>query len=301
MARESKFKERQVVEDVINLYESGLSCTDIGQQYSVSKVTIWRVLKNDGIELRKPKGKKSEFSNEYIYEMHLSGSTLSEIAEKTGIKERAVMNRLKNMGVKFPRGGSRKYAVKDVIFSSWSYEMAYILGLIFADGCMAQTRHSFSISQKEKEILIKIARLLGMPEKSIKMRNGSYHLSIHSVEMCKMLFWHGVTPNKSSTVEFPNVPTRYMGAFLRGIIDGDGWVDRKGYRVVVYTGSEKFSKGLNQAFLQLNLNSRIRKDKRGLYCITVSRKQNVRKLKEIIYTKSGDLYLKRKFLRFDSA
>jgi hypothetical protein len=298
MARESKFKERKVVEDVINLYESGLTSTDIGKKYSVSNVTISRVLKKHNIELRKPKGKKSELSNEVFYEMYFSGNTLGEIAEKAGIKERAVMNRLKKMGVKFPRGGSRIYDVKEDFFSSWSYEMAYILGFIFADGCMAQTRHSFSISQKEREILITIARLLGMPEECVKKRNDNYHLSVHSVEMCKMLFWHGITPNKSLKVEFPIVPARYMGAVLRGIIDGDGWVDRKSYRVVVYTGSEKFSEGLYEAFLDLKLNPRIRRDTRGLYSVTISRKHNVLRLADIIYAKKGNLYLKRKYLRF---
>jgi transposase len=301
MVKESKFNEKKLVEEVIKLYNSGKTCTDIGKLFSVSKSTIVNVLKRCGIERRSPKGKVSKYTNEVILEMYRSGDTLEEISSKVGLKEQAIMKRLKKMGVSFPRGGSRKHKVNEDFFSNWTNEMAYILGFIFADGCMSQSRHSITISQKESGILSQIANHLGMSQARVKFERGYYHLRVHSVTICKMLYWYGIKPNKSNTVAFPKIPRGYLGAFLRGVIDGDGWVDENGSRVVIYSGSQLFVEGLNEALVGLGLNSRIRRSKRGLYEVRISPKRDIRKLKEYIYANKRDLYLERKYLRFNNA
>ena len=50
--------------------------------------------------------------------------------------------------------------------------------------------------------------------------------------------------NKSLTVPFPNVPEEYLASFVRGVIDGDGWVQKEGYIMNITSGSKLFAEGL---------------------------------------------------------
>ncbi|MCB5934278.1 hypothetical protein LI012_00855 [Caldibacillus thermoamylovorans] len=58
----------------------------------------------------------------------------------------------------------------------------------------------------------------------------------------------GIYENKSLTVPFPNVPNEYLPSFIRGVIDGDGWVQKTGYVMNITTGSNLFAQGLLNVF-----------------------------------------------------
>ncbi len=67
----------------------------------------------------------------------------------------------------------------------------------------------------------------------------------------------GITSNKSLIVPFPKVPEEYMPSFIRGVIDGDGWVQKKGYVMNITTASQTFAKGLLTVFQNWKLRSEI--------------------------------------------
>ena len=48
--------------------------------------------------------------------------------------------------------------------------------------------------------------------------------SYNSKEIKKDLEQFGISSNKSLTVPFPDVPKEFLPSFVRGVIDGDGWV-----------------------------------------------------------------------------
>ena len=67
----------------------------------------------------------------------------------------------------------------------------------------------------------------------------------------------GIHPNKSLTVTFPNVPKKCLASFIRGVIDGDGWVDREGYSMNITSGSQSFAVELLSIFQLWSLRSNI--------------------------------------------
>lgn len=111
----------------------------------------------------------------------------------------------------------------------------------------------------------------------------------------------GVTPNKSYTVSFPDVPDQYMPAFIRGVIDGDGWVQDRGYVMNVTTASNSFANGLLAIFQKWNLRSEITTEltqsEKTIYRVWVKGKQNLPKLADIIYDGSGELFNENKKMR----
>ena len=118
-------------------------------------------------------------------------------------------------------------------FKRWSPEMAYVLGFFSADGGMfinSGGSKYLQFTSPDYEILLKIKRSLGAKQRiSLKRkyqncRKDCYLLQVGSKEMFADLRKLGFTPNKESTLIFPNVPDRYLCHFVRGNFDGDGCV-----------------------------------------------------------------------------
>ena len=115
-------------------------------------------------------------------------------------------------------------------FKKWSPEMAYILGFFAADGSMYKTKrgtHFIEFQITDKELLKQIRKLFDSNHK-IAMRNRNkkwkllYRLQIGSKAMFGDLIKLGMTPRKSKTIKFPDIPVHYLIHFVRGYFDGDG-------------------------------------------------------------------------------
>src|SRR5258708_3881960 len=119
----------------------------------------------------------------------------------------------------------------DHFFHKWGPDMAYVLGYFAADGCMYRNNNdsyyiSFTsadlslIAQVKKIMQVSNAIEIYQPRrKNSKLR---YTLQIGSKRIFKRLLDLGLTPNKSLTLPFPEVPDAYLGHFVRGYFDGDG-------------------------------------------------------------------------------
>ena len=107
----------------------------------------------------------------------------------------------------------------------------------------------------------------------------------------------GVVEGKTHIMTFPDVPDEYLPHFIRGVVDGDGWIQERGYVMNVTNASESFSYSLLKTFQQRNLNARISKQNNACR-VFVSGKQDVINLADWIYADCGDLYLPRKRERF---
>ncbi|MFD1040019.1 LAGLIDADG family homing endonuclease, partial [Virgibacillus byunsanensis] len=74
---------------------------------------------------------------------------------------------------------------------------------------------------------------------------------------------------------------------IRGVIDGDGWVQRNGYVMNVTTGSSHFANGLLSVFeswgLRSEITSTVSQAGNPIYRIWVKGKRDLPKLAKIIY------------------
>lgn len=146
---------------------------------------------------------------------------------------------------KIQSANARKYNINQDFFKTWSSNMAYVLGLWFADGCIYNKKmFDITLHAKDKYILKRIAEELGY-EGSLYdyVDRQAARLNFSCVVIYKDIVALGGTENKSSTIDFPEIPKEYLPDFIRGYFDGDGSVMYlKGNRLnsAITCGSKKF-------------------------------------------------------------
>ena len=193
-------------------------------------------------------------------------------------------------------------------------EKAYWLGFLYADGYVRLDSYDVSITlqERDKEHLEKFKKFVNSPckiaQKIVKLEDKQfmvYHFNINRKQIHEDLIKLGCTNKKSLTMKFPTeqqVPSYLLKHFVRGYIDGDGYIGlhtlKNGkivIRISITSGSLEFIQELvNKMNWQKNT---IRKDKRSnCYCIEWGSLKN----NQIMYDlyENASVYLDRKYEYF---
>ena len=245
--------------------------------------------------------RKPGMTDVVIINMYKSGMAFKEMMPLIGLSDRQIRNVLYKHGVQMNReqssGQPRKHKVNENFFKVWTHDMAWVLGLFVTDGTVNKHIHSISFAQKDERILKLIASymeadyILGATGSTCKTPT----LIINSKEIKKDLENLGITANKSLTLPFPDVPEEFLPAFVRGVIDGDGWVQKTGYVMNITTASKLFSDGLLSIFqrwgLRSEITSTITPAGRTIYRVWVKGKSYLPKLAMIIYNDANENFI----------
>jgi len=122
--------------------------------------------------------------------------------------------------------GKRLYNINEDFFKLWNSKMAYILGFTCADGNIYNKTLSWDLSNKDISNL-KLLKSFNMALNSnypIINRPFSYRLKISNPIILRDIKKLGIVPNKTKILLFPHVPEKYLNHFIRGFLDGDGWI-----------------------------------------------------------------------------
>ncbi|MBO0600198.1 hypothetical protein I2483_00855 [Sporosarcina sp. E16_3] len=236
-------------------------------------------------------------TDDIIIKLYKSGMSFKEMGPIVGLSDRAIRGVMYKHGVLMNReqysGQPRKHKVNEDYFKVWTHEMAWVLGLFVTDGHVNKQIHSIYFSQKDERILRLIAKY--MEADYVLAATGPTKITptliINSKEIKKDLEIMGVIANKSLTVPFPSVPEAYLASFVRGVIDGDGWVQKTGYVMNVTSDSQDFAAGLLSVFQSWQLRSEITitvsPAGNPIYRIWVKGKHELPKLAEVIYNNAA--------------
>jgi len=207
-----------------------------------------------------------------------------------------------NMGV--------KYKVNEKFFEKWSYEMAYILGFIFADGSLEDASYLrglyLRIHNTDYKIISKIKNALGSEHKIVRLpalnnnRKTRFILRIGSHKIFNDLSKFKLHPNKSLDLEMPAIPKKYFGSFLRGYFDGDGCVhiekSRGTLRVIFTSGCKNFLDKLSALIsenIKINLHRTL--NSRRSYQLRYSQQDGLKILSYLYKNIKNKLYLIKKY------
>jgi hypothetical protein len=199
---------------------------------------------------------------------------------------------------------NRKYSVNENFFKEWSYDMSYILGFWFADGCIYKSTFLLSQHKNDKYILRNISKVMEYDHKLVKRCDSNVReIRIYSEKIVKDIKSLGGKEKKSLDVSFPNIPKEYFSDFVRGYFDGDGSVsvskDGKRLYTSFTTASSKFAYGFFDS-LKKNvggLNGGVSEKKRdnGKYYNIWFSKNDAIRLRDFMYSSKSKLRLKRKY------
>lgn len=124
-------------------------------------------------------------------------------------------------------------------FSSWNFEMSYVLGFVVADGCVGVKRirkrdggkqYYFNITSKDRLHLENIKKAMNGQQKIYSKQSGYtnkkdyYFIQVGHQEICNDLLKLGIYPRKTYNLDPIKVPDKYFSDFVRGFFDGDGTV-----------------------------------------------------------------------------
>lgn len=115
---------------------------------------------------------------------------------------------------------------------------AYLLGWIASDGCIHPDSFCVELHEKDKEILELFQKEICPSALITKRKNrNTCWIAICSKKICFDLCKHlNVEPkNKQNKLRLPALQFHLMRHFIRGFLDGDGWIRSK--RVVCGIGS----------------------------------------------------------------
>lgn len=230
----------------------------------------------------------------------------SAIAKLFGIPtHNVILNILKDRDVEITH---KTYKFNEHYFDVIDDEnKAYIMGLLYADGCNHYDRGvlSLSLQEEDKHILDEINLLLGnkkplifenLSKKNINFHN-QYRINLFSRHLCNIMNIYGMTPKKSLTLTFPSWLRKDLYRhFIRGYVDGDGciyWNRTTNQSSVSMVGTEMFLNEVsnilhnNGIFVKVHSNHNVKE------LTTTSRVDTVKLITFLYY--NSNLKLNRKY------
>lgn len=201
-----------------------------------------------------------------------------------------------------------KYKINEDYFKKWSYEMAYILGFIVADGSLEDASYLrgkyLRIYNTDYYIINEIKYRLQSDHRIVQSsprdnRKVLYMLRIGSHKIFQDLGRLNIHPNKSLNIRVPTVPKKYFSSFLRGYFDGDGciYIEKKknNLKVIFTSGSKEFLDDLSKLisdYFMIKLHKAFNSHRS--YQLKYCQKDSLKIFKHIYKNTENKLYLIRK-------
>ncbi len=243
-------------------------------------------------------------------------SNKSKIKEYSRICEYCGKNFIVHNIAEINRGGnrfcssscsSRKYYVNESYFDSIDNQnKAYILGFIYADGCLSKKNELIiKLHHKDNDILEKIKKDMDSENNIFdiiqKDRDLQRCFRINSKRIIDSLKDIGLTTNKTFTIEFPDLDKEFIRHFIRGYFDGDGCISKRknsnSYNIVIFTASEEFKSSLVNIIEQMTKIKLGVSERNNGYAIYFNKKKFINIFYEFLYT-DCEMFLDRKRNKF---
>lgn len=266
---------------------------------------------------------KSKYKDEdfiMLCEEYKVNKNAKEIALREGIPLQTMYYYIRKLGYKQSK---RLHDLNENYFRIISTQnKAYILGFLMADGCVCKSeptksapdRLIINISIKDKNILEFIKKELEctypireyIPAESTYSNNTMCSLTINSMQLCRDLISHGIVPNKTGKEIFPKLPIKLKRHFIRGFLDGDGWIttsNEGSTKIIGFISNYEMLSVLknyiaNEIYVygSAPIKEDYREDRKNknIYTLEFSHKEDIRQLKQFLY-KNANFYLERKY------
>ena len=207
------------------------------------------------------------------FEFQSTEISLTEMGKRENVDRRTLAKHFKELGIEIVNKQNRSKFNEHVFDQIDSEEKAYWLGFIFADGYISSSplrkdvksiyQFELSLGLKDRDHLEKF-RIFMEYEKPLIVDTYRCRFTLANKHLWNTLNNYGCTPNKSLTLEFPNIPESLVKHFIRGYFDGDGCITRHVYHTCVSPHVELLGtkQVLEQILIYSNIPAKYRHDER---------------------------------------
>ena len=182
---------------------------------------------------------------------------------------------------------------------------AYFIGFLLADGCIKRNlMMMITLQRNDEDILRKLNTFMNSTYPIInKTVSNNYAtnalcsvLRFNSVKLVQSLAKYGVVRRKTFIATFNHdnlIPEQYIGAYIRGLLDGDGWVSiSTNSKEVGFSGTFDICNGIAHEFAKIGVCARPIKYK-NIYRIRVTNTKDITAVYNLLY-KNESVCLARK-------
>jgi transposase len=217
-----------------------LTLQEIATQFGCDESTVGNRMREYNIERRNAGDYyRIEISHEILERLYWQeGLSQKEIAKRIGCSRRTISDKMAKYGIKTRPCSVSTCLVPKQVFQRWSPELAYVVGLIAADGCLSTRNPNLvSFTSKDTELIQTYQYCLQTSAPAYQSAR-SCEVRISDSDYRAFLESIGLTPAKSKTIGPLKIPDKYFRDFMRGCIDGDGCISSA---LVVIIGSASSS------------------------------------------------------------
>ena len=293
----------EIEQEVIKLYNSGLSMAKAGAPYGISGATVMAILNRNNIPKR-TKGGIYAIPEQEVITRYKNGESCQVIADSFKVTFHTISNILEKNNI------ARDNKYKNINLNENYFEKidssdkAYFLGFMLTDGNVSLNENTIrlSLSSKDEEILNIFKEKTGN-ENKICIREDEKHsertFQLRSKKWKDDLAKYGVVPQKTSISEMPVLSTDMMPHLIRGMIDGDGWISFNSHQIG-FCGNEKTVNQLKDYLVKtLNVyDVKVIQASENLWQITWASQKDIEKIGNYIYQNKDNCFLSRKYNNF---
>ena len=293
----------EIEQEIIKLYQSGLSMVKAGAPYNISSATVMAILNRNNIPKR-TKGGIYQIPEEEVITRYQQGESCQNIADSFNVTFHTISNILEKNNI------ARNNKYKNLNLDENYFEKidrtdkAYFLGFMLTDGNVSLNENiiRLSLSSKDEEILNIFKEKTGN-ENKICIREDEKHseriFQLRNKKWKDDLSKYGVVPQKTNISEMPMIQENMMPHLIRGMIDGDGWISATSHQLG-FCGNEKTVTQLKDYLVEtLNVyNVKVIHSRENLWQVAWASIKDIVKIGNYIYQDKNDCYLKRKYDNF---
>lgn len=247
---------------------------------------------------------RKRFCNRRCAAFHNRPSQALVIEDQSQMSERTKYRRRSAAGLTQP---VFRYPFNEAFFDEWSDDLAWMLGLIWSDGCLFG--NSIEICSIDYDLMELVSGLINMTD-GVRQKNNrtAWRVVFTSKRIAAWLRSLGLTEAKSLTANFPEIPDVHQGAFVRGLLDGDGSVlesfTRKGQQVpdvrIAWVGASPCLRdGLMRWLSENGINAKVGISHGRVWRVTVHQHAAIRKLHGLLYPSLDATCLVRKRVKYE--
>ena len=239
----------------------------------------------------------SKYNEKDIITEYLLGISAKEIALKLGTYNTTIRRILLRNNIKLRNQSEAQRRVSNPFVNLNDRNVQYWLGMLAADGTIGNKEYLVSLGLQEKDLdhVLKYSSFVDVKCHKIiskKFKTIEYRVTFKSKECNLYLRNLGITPLKSKTL---SIKMKMTPDFIRGVIDGDGYIRKNTGGIEIATQSENFKEQLISWFKCNNIHC-TSSFNGSVFIVGVYSKKDILKSYNLIY-KDAPIRLERKYNR----